>query len=426
VSPRQDDQQDDHARAIVTMWGGRRKASCLQKEQVIRFQVCKRDRSRDPLFGGLAVDHCILVGCDLHDKSMLLKYAVGCGEVKKRLFGNGRAAHADLVRWLRHLSAAAGNAKVYFAYEASGLGFVLHDRLTAAGFTCFVLAPTKMKRSAKSRTSKCDERDAEAVLRELRSHVLLGERLPAASVPDLVTRDDRELTRMRQAVADKLAGLKTEVRTLLKRYGVEKPKGVGDRWGVGHRRWLESLGVAGGALGTYGAVCLGSLLAQIKALEAEERHLDEHLRALAKMPRHAAAVKRMTAVKGVGTLTALTFRLELGDPKRFHNRREVGAYCGLVPTQSESGETTDHKGHITRQGPPRLRRVLCQATHVWVRFDPAAQATYEWLVSRNPKKRKKIAIVAMMRRLAIRLWHLAKGEGLPENRPAATAAPRVP
>ena len=379
----------------------------------------------DPLFGGLAVDNCILVGCDLHDKSMLLKYAVGCGAVKKRLFGNTRAAHADLIRWLRRLSAEAGDAKVYFAYEASGLGFVLYDRLTAAGIVCYVLAPTKMERSVKSRTTKCDERDSEAVLRVLRSGVLLGERLPAVTVPDLVTRDDRELTRGREAVADKIAGVKTEVRTLLKRHGVEKPKGVGDSWGGGHRRWLESLVGVGGVLGTYGAVCLGSLLSQLNALEAEEKHLDEHLRALSKTERHAATVKRLTSVKGVGTLTALTFRLELGDPHRFHNRREVGAYCGLVPTQSESGETTDRKGHITHQGPPRIRRVLCQAAHVWVRFDPAAQATYERLLARNPKKRRKIALVAMMRRLGIHLWHLAKGDGLPEAPQAATPSPGV-
>jgi transposase len=371
------------------------------------------------------VEHCILVGCDLHDKSMLLKYAVGTGEVKKRLFGNTRAAHAELVRWLHRLSAEARNANVYFAYEASGLGFVLYDRLTAAGIGCYVLAPTKMERSVKGRTTKCDERDAEAVLRVLRSGVLLGERVPAVTVPDATARDDREATRGREAVADRVAGLKTEVRTLLKRYGVEQPKGVGDSWGVGHRRWLESLVVAGGVLGTYGAVCLSSLLAQIRALEVEVAHFDEHLKALSKTERHAAAVQRMTAVKGVGLLTALTFRLELGEPTRFRNRREVGAYCGLVPTQSESGETTDRKGHITHQGPPRIRRVLCQAAHVWVRFDPAAKATYERLVARNSKKRKRIALVAMMRRLGIRLWHLAKGDGLPEDRPAAPS-PGVP
>ena len=211
--------------------------------------MCRKYRSVDPLFGGLAVEHCILVGCDLHDKSMMLKYAVGTGAMKKRLFGNTRASHAELIRWLHRLSAEAGNAKVYFAYEASGLGFVLYDRLRAAGILCYVLAPTKMERSVKSRTTKCDERDAEAVLRPLRSHVLLGEHLPAVTVPDAVGRDDREATRGRQAVGDRVAGLKTEVRTLLKRYGVEKPKGVGDSWGVGHRGWLESLVVPGASWG---------------------------------------------------------------------------------------------------------------------------------------------------------------------------------
>jgi transposase len=361
---------------------------------------------------------CILVGCDLHDKTMMLKYAVGCGEVRKRVFGNTEAAHGELVRWLRRISAEAGQAKVYFAYEASGQGFVLHDRLRAAEMECYVLAPTKMERSVKSRTTKCDERDAEAVLRVLRSGVLLGERLPAVRVPDPVTRDDRELTRAREAVAKKIGGVKTEVRTLLKRYAVERPKRVGKSWGAGYRRWLESLGAAG-SLGTYGAVGLSGLLVELRMLEAEEQHLDEHVRALAKTDRYAATLKRMMSVKGVGLLTALTVRLELGVPERFSNRREVGAYCGLVPTQSESGETTEHKGHITHQGPPRLRRALCQAAHVWVRWDPGARATYGRLVARNPKKRKKIALVAMMRRLAIRLWHLAKGDVPTEAHPGA-------
>ncbi len=354
----------------------------------------------------------------MHDASMMVKYAVGCGEVKKRVFGNTRAAHRELIRWLHGLSAEAGDAKVYFAYEASGQGFVLYDRLTAAVIECYVLAPTKMERSVKGRTTKCDERDAEGVLRVLQTGVLLGQGLPAVTVPDLVRRDDRELTRARGAVAAKIGRLKTEVRTLLKRYGVEKPKGVGDSWGAGYRRWLEGLGVVG-SLGTYGAVSLSSLLAQLRAMEAEEKHLDEHVAALSRTERHAATVGRMMTVKGVGLLTALTVRLELGAPERFHNRREVGAYCGLVPTQSESGETTEHKGHITHQGPARLRRVLCQAAHVWVRWDAGARATYERLVARNPKKRKKIALVAMMRRLAIRLWHLAKGDALSEAGPGA-------
>jgi transposase len=242
--------------------------------------LCVKDRSRNPLFGGLAVENCILVGCDLHDKSMLLKYAVGDGKSSKRSFANRRAGHVALVEWLRGLSAKAGGAAVYFAYEASGQGFVLYDRLTAAGFTCFVLAPSKMERSPKSRTTKCDERDAERVLCLVRRHVLASEELPSVWVPDRATRDERELTRGRQAVADKLAKTKSEVRMLLKRFGAEQPKNVGNSWCPGYRRWLESLVGTGGVLGTYGAVLLKNLLTLIDAFEAELDYLNEHVAAL--------------------------------------------------------------------------------------------------------------------------------------------------
>ena len=54
-----------------------------------------------------------------------------------------------------------------------------------------------------------------------------------------------------------------------------------------------------------------------------------------------------------------------------------------------------------------MRRALCQATWARVRTEPRARAAYERIVKRNPKH-KKIAVVAMMRRLAVLLWHLGR------------------
>ncbi len=79
-------------------------------------------------------------------------------------------------------------------------------------------------------------------------------------------------------------------------------------------------------------------------------------------------------------------------------------YLGLVPSSNESGKADDRKGHITRQGPGRVRSVLCQAAWSYVRFDPDAAERYQRIVARNPKK-KKIATVAMMRELAVLMWH---------------------
>ena len=95
---------------------------------------------------------------------------------------------------------------------------------------------------------------------------------------------------------------------------------------------------------------------------------------------------------------------EIGTAARFRRGRQVGKFVGLTPTSHESGQQNDRKGHISRQGPPRLRRGLCQASWVHIQHDKEARRGYDRIVARNPKK-KKIAIVAVMRRLAVRLWH---------------------
>jgi hypothetical protein len=105
-----------------------------------------------------------------------------------------------------------------------------------------------------------------------------------------------------------------------------------------------------------------------------------------------------------GVLGAMIFSAEIGYAGRFGRGRQLGKFSGLTPTSHESGEQSDHKGHISRQGPPRLRKMLCQASWVHIQHDKEARDFYMKLVDRNPKK-KKIAIVAVMRRLAVRLWH---------------------
>ena len=340
------------------------------------------------------MEEYIMVGADVHEKSMLCRIAAGRGEARKRSFGNTRSGRAALIAHLRRRAEAAGGAQVVLAYEASSLGFGLYDALTEAGVTCHVLAPTKIPRSPAHCRGKTDDRDALNLLALLRGHCLAGNALPAVWAPDLATRDDREVVRARLDVAEKLSAVKAQVRCLLKRNGVATPKDVGQGWTRTYRAFLAGLAGARGSLGGGGRVALGSLLRQMAALEQEIAWLDEQLHAL-------------MAEKGVGLLTALVFLTELGDLSRFDNRKQVGAFLGLVPSSSESGQSGERKGHITHQGPWRVRRALCQATWARVRTDPEAEAAYRRIVARNPKH-KKIAVVAVMRRLAVKLWHIGR------------------
>ena len=346
----------------------------------------------------------IFVGIDLADKNSVARIAMDLGKSERFGFVNNHAGRARLFQEVMRLAERNGAAKIVMAYEASGCGFVLRDEAEKLNIQCWVLAPTKMEKSVEQRKQKTDDRDAEDIVERLRGYVLAGNRLPTVWIPDLQTRDDRELIRTRLELTEKQTQVKSQIRMLLKRHGIEKPSGQRGGWTQGYRNWLEALTASETLVGRGTRQALGSLLRQLGAVEAELERIQEPVKQLAAEPRHKPFVEELMQEQGVGLLTAMVYRTEIGYAGRFRRGRQVGKFVGLTPTSHESGAQNDRKGHISRQGPARLRKILCQAGWVHVCHDVAAKRTFQQIVLRNPK-RKKIAIVAVMRRLAVRLWH---------------------
>jgi transposase len=347
----------------------------------------------------------IMVGCDLHDETMVLKIAQGRDDSEKVTARNTSAGRGRLIDDLQARARQAGGVKILFAYEASGQGFGLYDQLSEAGVECHVLAPGKIPHAAQRKRQKTDERDAEDILQVLRGHVLAGNALPSVWIPTLQTRDDRELVRARLDAAEKSALIKTQIKCLLKRNRLVRPEHLKCAWTKKAYSWLRMIS-NDPALGEGTREALASLLRQGEALDKEIEQIEKSLKTLAESPRYAAAFGELTKMPGVGVVTALVFLTEMGDLDRFANRRQIGAYLGVVPQCYESGAASDRKGHITRQGQPRVRRVLCQAVWARVRKGGCDSETYQRQVERNPKH-KKIAVVAAMRRLGVKMWHTA-------------------
>lgn len=344
----------------------------------------------------------IMCGTDLHDNSLVCRVAVDRDEPETKRYGNTRAGRQRLFCYLKGVARKYQSDRIVLAYEASTHGFCLYDDCRDVGLECFILAPTKMRKSKKDRKNKNDDKDAQLILEALRGHVLAGNKLPSIWIPDDGTRADRETVRARLDLGQKLTGAKTQVQTLLKARRIRKPTGVGQSWTRLYRRWL-------GTLCTKDKIwpSLATLLRQIEFLENEIVALDKDVERLSETPRYKDAARALVAeIKGVGLLTAMVFLTEMGDLSRFSNRQQVGAFLGLVPSSNESGENDDRKGHITREGSSRLRRVLCQASWARVAHDHQESKVYYRIVRRNPKH-KKIAVVAVMRRIGIRMWHVA-------------------
>jgi transposase len=346
----------------------------------------------------------IFLGCDSHDKTLVNKIAVNREDAEKKNFAANRRGRRKMIEYLKQRSQSAGGAKVVVVYEASGNGFVLCDELKEAGIECHVLAPSKIERSSKQKKNKNDDRDAQRLLDIVRGHYLAGTRMPSVWVPDPQTRDDREPVRGRQDLSQKQTAVKTQVQMLLKRHGLEKPEGIGSSWSKTWRGWLQAL-TTDPRQGWGVRTALASLIRQLEFLEQEIETLDSAMKQLGNTPRWKPIVQAMMTEKGVGLMTAMKYSTDIADFSRFRRGRQVGAFYGLVPSSHESGENNDRKGHITRQGSPSGRQVLCQSAWSRVQHDDHEREVYRRLVLKNPKKRK-IALVACMRRLAVRLWHV--------------------
>ena len=304
----------------------------------------------------------IFCGIDLHERKMMVGTAVDRGPVTYRELGTDEAGVGALVEWLRGLKRMHGGSEVRTAYEASGSGFWLADELAGAGLGVAVLAPTHLPTSPHQRSRKTDKRDVERILEVLRGHELAGNGLPSVWVPPAAVRDDREVVRCRLRLREDLGRVKNEIGGFLRRHRVKMPEGLRTRWSRRHLLWLRSLS-SGFAAGALRSIC------------------------------------------GVGMLTAMVFLTELGELGRFSSRRKLGSYLGLAPRSWESGETADRKGHISKLGPSRVRKVLNQAAWSRVRHNAEARA---WYQARTPRgKFKTKTITAQMRRLGILMWHTA-------------------
>lgn len=205
------------------------------------------------------------------------------------------------------------------------------------------------------------------------------------------------LIRSRQALIGCRTQLVNHVRGAVKSFGARLPKCPARSF---HNRAPEHIPEA---------LCaaLGPILEQIGSLTERIREYDRKLETIAK--EHYPETELLRQVEGIGPLTALTFVLTLEDPHRFEKSRSVGAYLGLVPATSQSGDRDPQK-RISKEGDEMLRKLLVGSAHYILGpfgGDSDLRRHGEKIASRGGKNSKKRAAVAVARKLSVllhRLW----------------------
>ena len=286
------------------------------------------------------------------------------------------------------------------AFEAAFGWSWLAELLEDYGFEAHMVHPLRCRAIASARL-KNDRVDA-AILAQL----LRADLLPEAWIAPAKVRQLRALLRHRISLVRLATQARNRIHAVAADHGYDRSASY---WTGPGRGWLAELDLPAAS-----REIITDCLAVIDGLAPVIDRIDGELHAHAKAdPR----VKVLRTLPGVGEFTALVMVAEIGDVSRFGSARKLASWAGLTPTVRGSDLHVRH-GHISKQGSVWLRWAMNQAAQTAKR-SPEFAASYAAIARRRGKK---IATIAIARKLLTRAWHLlsevqAADAGTPPRRP---------
>src|SRR3989441_2441440 len=336
----------------------------------------------------------VYVGIDVHRKRSQVAVIDAKGEVlANRNVPNGVEPILKVIGGLPPGTPAASGA----AFGWGWLAGLLEDY----GFDPHLVHPLRCKAIASARL-KNDKVDA-AILAQL----LRADLLPEAWIAPAKVRQLRALVRHRISLVRLGTQLRNRIHAVAADHGYDRSASY---WTGPGRGWLAELDLPATSREIV-TDCLAVIDGLAPVIDRIDGELHQHAKA---DPR----VKVLAALPGVGEFTALVMLAEIGDISRFGSARKLASWAGLTPTVRGSDLTVRH-GHISKQGSAWLRWVLNQAAQTAKR-SPEFAATYAAI---SKRRGKKIATIAISRKLLTRAWHLlATAHATQTSTPAGSAS----
>lgn len=244
----------------------------------------------------------------------------------------------------------------------------------------------------RNRTSKTDRNDADLLAR------LSGTgQLRTVHLPEREVRCWRDLIGYRHRLVRDRTRIKNRIRSTLMDQGLP----TGKLWS---RTGLASIA----ALAKPLAVCAvdelwrGQLWIDLLRLREVGVHLTSVTKRLDHLVEASSSAAHLLTLPGIGGRCAEIIVAAIDDPRRFRNRKQIGAYFGLVPRVFQSGSSL-RVGRITKAGDGLARAMLVEVVHLGIRHEGWMRTTYERYLRNDPTRGKR-ALIATARHLAVRLW----------------------
>jgi len=331
--------------------------------------------------------------------------------------GDGQA----LLELLWRLQAAAarrtGAPVMIIVIQEAGLdGFWIHRLLVQNGITSHVVDPASIAVNRRHRRAKTDKIDGVKLLRTLMAW-MRGERQVCTMVqpPSPEDEDRRRLARERARLLKERVQHTNRIKGLLWGQGIPDY----DPRHRDRRRCLAALTTGDGRpLPERLKAEIGRELDRLEMVVSQLTVVERERDALVARTAEAdacAAPAALARLRGIGPELAALLWLEALF-RRFDNRRQIAAYAGLTPSPWQSGGIDREQG-IAKSGNPRLRRAMIELAWFWVRHQPGS-ALSRWFVERVGTARgrvRRIAIVALARKLLVALWRYVTQGVVPQG-----------
>jgi transposase len=282
--------------------------------------------------------------------------------------------------------------KVFTCYEAGPFGYSLHRKLETLGTTNYVVRPRDWDEYGKK--VKTDKRDAKQLALHLDRYVNGNhDAFCVVRVPTPEQEQERSISRQRESFQRERQRLAAQGRSHALYYG-EHLQG---EW------WREEVWKTSAAqLPEIVVNLLEPLRRLIAALEIELKTRTQEI--------ESAAPEQLPV--GLGKLTSEILEREVADWNRFKNRRQVGSYTGLCPSEDSSSDRR-FQGSINKHGNRRLRPVLIECLWRLTVFQPEYRLVKKWrpelLNPKTSRPRRKKIIVAMARGFSVDWWRIRTG-----------------
>jgi transposase len=269
--------------------------------------------------------------------------------------------------------------------ESGNLTHYLKKGLLKKGYQVAIMESRKMAAILATVINKTDKNDARGIAEALR----------VGHFRECVHRSDdaveiRSLLHLRQTAVEERTHVINSLRGHLKIYGIKFSKKAG-------KTFRQKVEEAIKELRPSIQRAIQSLLNILDVLDQEIKMLNREVKEVAALDED---VKLLQTVDGVGPITALAFKAEIDNPKRFDDSKDAAAYVGLTPRQYSSGET-HRQGGISKRGSKRTRYLLVEAASALLTRCKMWSKVKAWGMKLQKKKGNRKAIVAVARKLAV-------------------------